>query len=547
MYKILLFTNRDSDNLGDKVIEACDISLIHVVMQNLGIQDYVIDSYDAEDIFKDFARELIASTDLVLVGGAPMFNYAYQYFYKRTIITIEYATEYNKPVVFSSIGIDSYDENDERCQRLKEALNRDCVKMITTRDGYEFLEQYKKRENLVIGKVADPAVFTKKVFEPYISSTNTADKKKIGIFVLRANGFVDNKIDFPKDDVIRMWKELTEELENRGYEYELLTSGHFGDEVFLRSMIDKNGFDVNRCFFNMDTPELLVKKISSYDAVISCRMHPSIVSYALDVPAIGLVWNYKVKAFYENIGYGSRALDVKNINVQNIIERIECAMEEGVNKDKDYLMTVYDSLYKGIALSYFQDKNFAQAYSFEQVMELIPFYPGTSEEEQRKNNERKFKRVYKKYNKLQEESKKKSDLIKAWSDAFDGFVLIYNSGTKNPELAWDYENNLGEIQKLKTGTVEYKIKVRNKNDGNTTLLANGFHYLGHEFAGWRMRVKCGNKWYWYLEDQSLSPKDKYNQAEMAGLRIFYEGENIPLLPEKCIQVIVLETVWKEKI
>ena len=34
--KILLLTNRDSDNVGDQVIEASDISLIKAAMKNLG-------------------------------------------------------------------------------------------------------------------------------------------------------------------------------------------------------------------------------------------------------------------------------------------------------------------------------------------------------------------------------------------------------------------------------------------------------------------------------------------------------------------------------
>ena len=35
--KVLLLTNRDSDNVGDQVIEATDISLISTVMKNLGL------------------------------------------------------------------------------------------------------------------------------------------------------------------------------------------------------------------------------------------------------------------------------------------------------------------------------------------------------------------------------------------------------------------------------------------------------------------------------------------------------------------------------
>ena len=40
-FTILLLTNRDSDNLGDQVIEACDISLIKTVLYNLMESDYL--------------------------------------------------------------------------------------------------------------------------------------------------------------------------------------------------------------------------------------------------------------------------------------------------------------------------------------------------------------------------------------------------------------------------------------------------------------------------------------------------------------------------
>ena len=35
--EILLLTNRDSDNVGDQVIEASDIALVNAAMKNLGI------------------------------------------------------------------------------------------------------------------------------------------------------------------------------------------------------------------------------------------------------------------------------------------------------------------------------------------------------------------------------------------------------------------------------------------------------------------------------------------------------------------------------
>lgn len=52
---ILLLTNRDSDNTGDQVIEACDIGLISTVMQNLGFKEdeYAISSRAAAIVTKN--------------------------------------------------------------------------------------------------------------------------------------------------------------------------------------------------------------------------------------------------------------------------------------------------------------------------------------------------------------------------------------------------------------------------------------------------------------------------------------------------------------
>ena len=108
-FTILLLTNRDSDNVGDQVIEASDIALLHSVMQNLkiGKGSYQINSRSASIVTKEYmetrnpelirgAEKAIEKADLVLFGGAPVFNYGYQKFYERTAITLELAQKYNK-------------------------------------------------------------------------------------------------------------------------------------------------------------------------------------------------------------------------------------------------------------------------------------------------------------------------------------------------------------------------------------------------------------------------------------------------------------------
>lgn len=402
---ILLLTNRDSDNVGDQVIEACDISLLRTVMENLK-QGCKINSSAASIVSQKYlqtreerqleaAENAIQKADVVIFGGAPMFNYLYQNFYERTAVTLELAQKYQKPVIFSAIGIEGYGDDNKKCQRLKETLNFDCVKQITTRDDFEALQRYKENPEMKVAKVADPAVFSDKIFENYKVDRKPEEKKKIGIFVLRQNGFVDNKIDFSKDEAAAFWVELGDELERRGYDYEFVTSGHFGDEAYLDYLIRKYNVSPNKCVFNMDSPETLVGKISSYAAVVSCRLHPSIVSFALDVPSLGIVWNPKVRGFYSSIGYTDRVMETRELSATAVAERLEQLMDEGVVKHEDFLMSIYNSLFYGIQGALGLEADGMSPYSYRELMEKLPVYQGTSEKEREEKLKRKFRRTYK--------------------------------------------------------------------------------------------------------------------------------------------------------
>lgn len=403
---ILLLTNRGSDNVGDQVIEACDISLLSAVMNNLH-QKVKIHSHSAVIIGKYMktkdpadlaeAEALMEQCDLVLFGGAPMFNFLYQNFYERTSIIIELAAKYQKPVLFSAIGVEGYSDTNKKCQRLKKALNLDWVKQITTRDDFDALQNYKENENLVIDKVVDPAVFTSTVFAPYKQEKTSDETKKVGIFILRQGGFTDNKVPFSKDKAAALWMDLIKQLEADGYDYELLTSGHFADEAFLDYLIRKYGVPENKCVFNINSPEKLIGKISSFDAVISCRLHPSIISFALDVPSVGIVWNQKVTGFYNSVGYGDRVFETEGISAERIVKKIEQIIQEGVKKDSEFLMSVYNTLFYGIRDA-LELSDQGEPYGYEELLQQLPPYPGTSVSEQQEKLQRKFRRAYGAYN-----------------------------------------------------------------------------------------------------------------------------------------------------
>lgn len=557
IFKILLLTNRDSDNVGDQVIEACDISLISTVMANLGVQKeyFRINSRAASIVSQKYlstkdealletASSLIQESDIVIFGGAPVFNYRYQNFYERTAVTLEIAQKYNKPVIFSAIGVDGYDEGSEKCQRLKKALNLDCVKLVTTRDDFDSLKKFISREEITVGKVSDPAVFTSQVFEKFTAWNSMDEKKKVGIFILRSNGFVDNGFNFTRDDAASFWEEMVRELEDKGYDYEILTSGHFGDEAFLDYLIKNRNINPDKCVFNMNYPERLVRKISTYDAVVSCRLHPSIISYALDVPSFGIVWNSKVKYFYESIGHKDRVISVKGINPKDIVERIGQAITEGVNKDEEYLTSVYNSLFyciKGV-LCPAEDKKVP--YTYEELLEEIVLFRGTSAKEREEKLKRKFRRTYGKYNEIFDKNVQNRKMINELRADYEGYAVVYNGGIKSDSLSWNYDESLGKIQKLSTGSVEYRLNKPAENSGNTRLIKNGYEHPGYRFIGWRMRVKDNERWYWYLEDKTFKLQADYEKGKDKGYYLFKDEEQIPYFQTRHVNTAVLEAVWE---
>lgn len=402
---ILLLTHRNSDNMGDQMIEACDVSLLSSVMKNLNrsckinscrnsvVPIRYLQRRDAALLAE--AERVVRETDLVIFGGAPVFNYLYQNFYERTAIMLEIAQKYRKPVLFSAIGVESYDEWNPGCQYLKKTLNYDCVKQITTRDDLETLKKYKARENLVVGYAADPAVFSGKIFEQFKSEKIP---KKIGIFILRRNGFTDNQIPFTKEKAAELWMSLIHKLEERGYDYELLTSGYCEDEAFLEWMIVKYSIDIRKCVFHMNSPEKLVEKISSYEAIVSCRLHPAIIAFSLDVPSVGMVWNPKVKGFYRSIGYEDRVFEAEGVRAEDIVGKLEQIIKEGVNKREEFLMSTYQSLFDGIAYALNIDRKNLAPWSYEKLLEEIPVYTGTPVKRREGWVKKKFRRIYKIYN-----------------------------------------------------------------------------------------------------------------------------------------------------
>ncbi|MGO1590532.1 MAG: polysaccharide pyruvyl transferase family protein [Ancrocorticia sp.] len=416
------------------------------------------------------AEESVSQADLIIFGGAPLFNYRYQDFYRKTITTLELAQEYEVPVLFSSIGIEAFDGSNPKCLELKDALNLPCVRQITTRDDYESAKKYVEGTSIPVAQVADPAVLADIVFrkapappvkrppastprklarkarktvaailsgngsvtrkiqrrgdtaaravgersaprqervqtpisqpssgaepvQPLTSEQRTQPRKRIGLFVARRGLFKDNKIPFTAKKQHKLWTDVIASLSQKGYDYKLLTTGHYADEVFLDDFVRKNNISPDHFKCPINRPEDLISELKACDGIIAYRLHASITSFAFGIPSIGLSWNFKVPYFYETAGYSQRALAPEHWKAPELVDAVETAIDEGVERAPEMAMSVYNSLFTGVR-TVFQPDSATLPHTLDDLRERMPRSPVTSYALYRERVGRKMRRTY---------------------------------------------------------------------------------------------------------------------------------------------------------
>ncbi|WP_157980686.1 polysaccharide pyruvyl transferase family protein [Aliidiomarina taiwanensis] len=279
------------------------------------------------DSKKQYRNEL-GGVDLIVIVGGGLIKYKYQRFFMYLVALIEVAEELNIPVVLNSVGIEGYSKTDRRCQMLKKALNNPTVKSITTRDDINTLKNLYMlpTSSKLIGKAADSAVYSNEAY-----NVNKKQTDVFGIGLVRGGIFKDNERDLPPEQLAEFYYQLISEMEKRDIKYKLFTNGLKSDSELLPLIMKKLG----RTKLELIEPKEdidLVQVISSFTTVIAARLHANIISYSLNIPSVGLVWNNKLKLFGKDIGYPERFFDYKHFNVKTILDTAIQANSEGYDQ-----------------------------------------------------------------------------------------------------------------------------------------------------------------------------------------------------------------------
>ncbi len=361
--KILIVSYVD-DNFGDNLIRICFEQLLKVVLKNTKIENYEIRKMN----LKQIDPSLVTTSDIIFFAGGGLFGLSYLNFFDYLDEITALADQKNIPVIFSSIGVNNMDATEETEEKLKTIINRKCIKQIAVRENMELFKKFaSKRKDLKITQVCDPAVWTKYIYF-HDNSKEKESNPIIGINVVRGGLFKDNNKSWVLKDELEYLNSLKEVCEKNHIDYRFYTNGSFLDNNALHYFAKEYHIEENKLIFPQSTREF-VETVNSFDAIAAIRMHSAIVSYSLDIPSVGLIWNDKIPLFYKYIGRENDAISLENWKASDVFDKLLILLKENnCRADQNYLMTVYQFLYNVLSN---QGKKSVSLFPFSKVVEEL--------------------------------------------------------------------------------------------------------------------------------------------------------------------------------
>ncbi|MGN0357058.1 MAG: polysaccharide pyruvyl transferase family protein [Blautia sp.] len=280
--------------------------------------------------------------DIAVVAGGQLFMDRYFLFLDAYICRL---SKKGIPVYLNACGTGpAYSKIIRRS--FADTLTNPFVRLISCRDDAALVQRLYTNGNKKAEETFDSALWCADVYG--IEKDKNADVTGLGMMYT-------NSID--SDKAAGFWVRLIRQFEKEGRAWKIFVNGSQDDMTFVRyvlSQLPEFGGPLEQyCMPAPKYPQELVSLIGGFKSIISFRLHSHIIAAALDVPSIALVWDQKLRFYFEKIGHGERCLTIKQ-NPKEILFRLERAEKEGydrslIEEQKLYADNLlYRAIYKDI-------------------------------------------------------------------------------------------------------------------------------------------------------------------------------------------------------
>ncbi len=260
--------------------------------------------------------------DFVIFCGGGIIKYHQQNFHYFLHEITDICDKKHIPVIINSTGVEGYDALNLECQILKTAINRDCVKYISTRDDLKTLTSgYIENPNIKAEGVCDPALWTRECYR--ISAEEGS--RTVGLGVIRPEIFKDYMYYVNQEFLADMYFALAKSLCEEGYQVEFFCNGLDKDAAYIKMIMNRYPSLQEKYHVKASVPETtreLVETIARYDRILAVRLHASIIATTLGVPNLNLVWNTKQILFGEQIGLAENYITKEQFDDRILFDRL---------------------------------------------------------------------------------------------------------------------------------------------------------------------------------------------------------------------------------
>lgn len=220
--------------------------------------------------------------DLVVFAGGSLFM---DYFAGVIYLMLKRLVRTDAKILFHACGMSSLSSDSE--QLLKRILTHKRIYSITMRDSYtRFCAMFQTKAQ--VDETFDTALASSCFFEGVCEQ-----KAEYGVGIMA----------IPEYYVFQ--KALVEQLLKSEKKWKLFTNGNCEDQSVAERILKDLGIAGEKqgqwLMPRPANPEDLVKVVTSFEKIISFRMHSQIVAASYGIPCYGFVWDKKVEEMYEKL------------------------------------------------------------------------------------------------------------------------------------------------------------------------------------------------------------------------------------------------------
>lgn len=256
---------------------------------------------------RQYLRSRMSHADVCIIGGGQLVSDVDLNFPLKLYFVVRTAELLNIPVRILSVGVSGRWSFLGK-KLMSRVLRSRAVTSIVVRDQRS-QDNLKAFFGLEAGILPDPALLASVYFGNLATEKRGTFHRpqglKIGVGVsdlvgLNYSSDVANRHD--QNQLIH-WRSILDAL--KGFDVELFTNGAYEDEAFLHSILVPF-LSHHHCQFSVSprckSSQELIALIAGFDKIIAFRLHAIILASSFNRFHLGVVWDTKVKSFFQARG-----------------------------------------------------------------------------------------------------------------------------------------------------------------------------------------------------------------------------------------------------